>query len=105
MPKQVNIGVNDAQISASNKLPVTGSVADGGDVSLVATTDSIVAAVAAGRFSAKLRRVTQGLEDLKTLIMLAAGENHIGAVGGAIVSVATEMTRPSDTTAYAAGDV
>lgn len=44
------------------------------------TTDAIVAAGATGSMSAKLRRVTQGLEDLKTLVVLAAGTNLIGAV-------------------------
>jgi hypothetical protein len=36
---------------------------------------------------------------------LAASEAHIGAIGGAIVNVSTEITRPADTTAYAANDV
>lgn len=42
--------------------------------------DAIVAAGATGSLSAKLRRVTQGLEDLKTLTVLAAGSNLIGLV-------------------------
>lgn len=41
--------------------------------------DAIVAAGAAGSLSAKLRRVTQGLEDLKTGIVVATGTNSIGA--------------------------
>jgi hypothetical protein len=45
------------------------------------TTDAIVAAGAEGSISAKLRRITQGLEDLKTLVVLAAGANIIGKVG------------------------
>jgi len=44
------------------------------------TSDALVAAGATGSVSAKLRRATQGLEDLKTLIVLAAGTNLIGAV-------------------------
>jgi len=44
------------------------------------TSDAIVAAGATGSVAAKLRRATQGLEDLKTLIVLAAGTNLIGAV-------------------------
>lgn len=44
------------------------------------TSDASVAAGAVGSISAKLRRATQGLEDLKTLIVLAAGTNLIGAV-------------------------
>lgn len=46
-----------------------------------ATADAIVAAGAAGTLSAKLRRVTQGLEDLKTLIVLGAGSAIIGKFG------------------------
>ena len=45
------------------------------------TSDAIVAAGATGSIAAKLRRATQGLEDLKTLIVLAAGTNIIGKVG------------------------
>lgn len=40
--------------------------------------DAVVAAGAVGSISAKLRRATQGLEDLKTLIVLAAGSAAIG---------------------------
>jgi hypothetical protein len=49
--------------------------------SLGAAADAIVAAGAVGSASAKLRRMTQGLEDLKSLIVLAAGANVIGKVG------------------------
>lgn len=56
------------------------TIADGADVAEGATTDAAVAAGAAGTLSAKLRRVTQGLEDLKTLVVLAAGSNNIGDV-------------------------
>jgi len=45
------------------------------------TSDVIVAAGATGSVAAKLRRATQGLEDLKTLIVLAAGTAIIGKVG------------------------
>jgi hypothetical protein len=54
------------------------TIADGVDVATGAVADAIVAAGAAGSISAKLRRVTQGLEDLKTSIVLAAGTNGIG---------------------------
>jgi len=47
---------------------------------LGAAADAIVAAGAVGSISAKLRRVTQGLEDLKSLIVLGAGTNNIGDV-------------------------
>lgn len=66
-------------------LPVTGTlfggavtVADGADIALGALADAIVAAGATGSVSAKLRRATQGLEDLKSLIVLASGTNLIG---------------------------
>jgi len=36
---------------------------------------------------------------------IAAGENHLGAIGGAIVRVTGTFTRPADTTAYAANDI
>jgi hypothetical protein len=49
--------------------------------SLGAAADAIVAAGAVGSASAKLRRMTQGLDELKTLIVLAAGANVIGKVG------------------------
>jgi hypothetical protein len=81
------------------------TVADGADVALGAVADAIVEAGAPGTVSAKLRRVTQGLEDLKSLIVLAAGEGHIGAVGGNGDIISKEFTRPADTTAYAAKDV
>jgi hypothetical protein len=43
-----------------------------------ANADAVVAAGAAGSIQAKLRRATQGLEDLKTGIVLAAGANAVG---------------------------
>jgi hypothetical protein len=81
-------------VSAAKPLPVaqTGELPAGtqniGDVDVAslpadplgANADAIVAAGAAGSLSAKLRRVTQGLEDLKTLIVLAAGSARIGKV-------------------------
>ena len=59
-------------------------------------SDAIVAAGAAGSINAKLRRISQGLEDLKTLIALAAGSNIIGKVmqaeSSATASVASSGT-------------
>lgn len=43
-----------------------------------ANADAAVAAGATGSIQAKLRRLTQGVEDLKTLIVLGAGTNAIG---------------------------
>lgn len=45
------------------------------------------------------------LKDLLTGLVLAAGENFIGSVGGILIHVSAELTRPADTTAYTAGDV
>jgi len=53
---------------------------------------AIVAAGAAGSVSAKLRRVTQGLEDLKTTIVLAASTAVIGWVSIKRVPVTTNTT-------------
>lgn len=36
---------------------------------------------------------------------IAAGENHLGEMGGALIKVSTEFTRPADTAIYTAGDV
>ena len=52
-----------------------------GNITAIGTTaDAIVAAGAVGSVAAKLRRTTQGLEDLKTGVVLAAGTNLIGVV-------------------------
>jgi hypothetical protein len=64
------------------------------------TTDAIVAAGATGSISAKLRRVTQGLEDLETLISLtqlpaaltASGNLKVAIQELAAATVASEAT-------------
>ncbi|MBA7495819.1 hypothetical protein ES702_06410 [subsurface metagenome] len=56
------------------------AIADGDSAALGAIADDIVDAGAIGTLSAKLRRLTQGLEDLKSLVVLAAGTNLIGNV-------------------------
>lgn len=95
---------NVATVDASNRLAT--AVADGANVGLGALADAIVAAGGTGSLSAKLRRATQGLEDLKTLVVLAAGENHVGAIGGhAALVAASQFTRPANVTAYASGDL
>lgn len=58
----LHVSVQDIAAAATQP----SSVADGENVVLGALADAIVAAGAAGSLSAKLRRVTQGLEDLKT---------------------------------------
>src|ERR671925_1796191 len=44
------------------------------------------------------------LKDLLTGIILAAGENHIGEVGGRSIRVSSSFTRPADTALHATGD-
>lgn len=73
------LGVTIVADDTQTNTPVT--IANGADVAQGATTDAIVAAGAAGTVSAKLRRITQGLEDLKSLIVLGAGSALIGKVG------------------------
>lgn len=51
--------------------------------------DAAVAAGAAGSIQAKLRRLTQQLDDLKTDIVLAAGTNNIGDVDIASIAAGT----------------
>jgi hypothetical protein len=77
-------------VSASTPMPVTNqpSTNNIGDVDVLtlpadplgANADAIVAAGAAGSISAKLRRITQALEDLKSAIVIGAGTNNIGDV-------------------------
>lgn len=64
------------------------------------TTDAAVITDANGSVNAHVR----GLIAL-WLAGLKAGEAHLGEVGGNLISIATEFTRPADTTAYAANDV
>lgn len=85
--------LTDAQLRASAvptslaTLPaLIASAANIGDVDVLtvpadpfgANADAVVAAGAVGSIQAKLRRLTQGIEDLKTLTVLAAGANAIG---------------------------
>jgi hypothetical protein len=98
-----NMPASIGQKAKAAALPVTLA----SDEDLLATAgaiaDAIVAAGAAGSISAKLRRATQGLEDLKTLIVMAAGENHIGQVSGHSAPVVVTPT-VSTTPAYTSGD-
>jgi len=64
-----------------------------------AIADDIVAAGAAGSLSAKLRRVTQALEDLKTTIVLASGST-VSIAGTSQTELSAEIdisgTSPND---------
>ncbi len=48
--------------------------------------------------------IGDGSDTTAITVALAAGETHIGEVGGKMSRVNTTLTRPSDTTAYAAKD-
>ena len=50
-------------------------------------------------------QTTPGTTNRVDIGTIAAGENHVGAVGGHSVTVTGTVTRPADTTQYAAGDV
>lgn len=79
----INLSVDGLEtlIGATNTALSTTNTNTGATSTVLGTTaDAIVAAGAVGSISAKLRRVTQGLEDLKTLTVLAAGSNIIGNV-------------------------
>lgn len=76
------------------------------DTNTGAIADAVVAAGATGSIHAKLRRVTQGLEDLKSLTVLAAGANAIGklaANGGVIIGDVNAVTVTPGTGATALG--
>jgi hypothetical protein len=98
---RVSTTVRSGDVNSSGIL----AAVDGLESVLGTTADATVSAGATGSISAKLRRATQGLEDLKSLIVLAAGENHIGEIGGRISNPSANFTRPNDTTAYASGDL
>jgi hypothetical protein len=85
-----------------------------------ATTDAAVITDTTGTLSGKLRglvkffyeRMPASLGQKTAANSLAvvlasdgATEAHLGEVGGRLASVSAEFTRPSDTTAYAVGDV
>jgi hypothetical protein len=86
------VGIDQTTPGTTNGVQVNAALPAGtnniGDVDVLtlpadplgANADAVVAAGATGSISAKLRRTTQGLEDLKTGIVLAAGANNIGDV-------------------------
>jgi hypothetical protein len=55
--------------------------------------------------SALADTVDDGQVQVDIVAALPAGENHMGAIGGHTAKPAATVTRPADTTAYAAGDV
>jgi hypothetical protein len=90
--------------SGTEVTPATSAKQDEQTAVLGATADAIVAAGAAGSISAKLRRVTQGLADLLTGIVLGAGTNAIGSTkdNGPHWTVVRTYTESADMTTAAA---
>lgn len=86
IPVTISSGGSDAT-AANQTLQITQETAFNTVMGLIA--DASVAAGATGSISAKLRRATQGLEDLKSLIVLAAGTAIIGKVGIDQTSIGT----------------
>lgn len=72
--------------AADGKIDV--KVEDGDDAALGAIADAIVAAGAEGTLSAKLRRVTQGLEDLKSVKIAGTSQTEKSAA----INIATAAT-------------
>ena len=77
-----------------------GTIADGADTALGAVADAIVAAGAVGTLSAKLRRVTQGLEDLKAQAKveqtpIAAANADVAVPGANAAAIVTYAAAPN----------
>lgn len=94
-----NSGVDIGDVDVTSLPSIPAGTNNIGDVDVLtlpadplgANADATVAAGATGSISAKLRRVTQGLEDLKTLIVLGAGNNNIGDVDVASIAAGTNL--------------
>lgn len=82
---------------------MAGSVADGADVTQGAKADA--AQTDQTQTASAIAFLKGIIGTLKTLVVLAAGENHIGAVGGHTLRVTSTFTRPADTVAYVSGDL
>jgi hypothetical protein len=70
-----------AVVNTANPMPVVDASGSAANTAIGATTDAIADAGGVGTLSAKLRRITQGIADLKTLIVLGAGSAIVGKVG------------------------
>lgn len=103
-----NNNIGDVDIASA--LPAGGNNIGDVDVLTVpadpfgANADAAVAAGATGSIQAKLRRLTQGVEDLKTLTVLAAGNNNIGDVDVATIAAGNNNIGDVDVASIAAGN-
>lgn len=71
----------------------------------LASDDPLIARIGEVQASPTANTVLDRLKALLTGIILAAGEAHVGEVGGRVAVASGSVTRPADTTAYAAGDL
>lgn len=116
-PFGANADAASATGSISAKLRYLAATGLAGMTSLPAGSNSIgtvvlgagsasVGTVVLGAGSASVGTVVLGAGSASVGTVIAgAGEAHVGEVAGRIATVSAEFTRPSDTTAYAAGDV
>lgn len=82
-----------ADVSSTAPFPVSPKDSTGADV-----FGDVTASPAANTLLGRLKALLTG-------IILAAGENHIGQIGGTMALASANFTRPADTTAYASGDL
>src|ERR671925_132535 len=76
---------------------------DGADIDPVAES-TFTSRIGEVQASPTTNTVLGRLKALLTGIILAAGENHIGEVGGRSIRVSSSFTRPADTALHATGD-
>jgi hypothetical protein len=88
------------------RTPTLGQKAKSGSRAVtLASDDDLLAAFGTPVASPAANTLLDRLKALLTGIILAAGENHVGAIGGHTAVVSDTFTRPADVTAYASGDL
>lgn len=97
---KVNLIVGQAGVAAG-----AGAVSATVQRMTLASDDTLVARIGEVQASPTANTVLDRLKALLTGIILAAGEAHVGEVGGRVAVASGSVTRPADTTAYAAGDL
>jgi hypothetical protein len=93
-----NAGTGTFAVSAAS-LPLPSGAATS------AKQDTLAGLVGEVQASPTANTLLDRLKQLLTGIILAAGENHVGQVGGTMAAATANFTRPADTTAYATGDL
>lgn len=117
MVTTVDIKDENGTTRTVNTLPALGQATKAGSLPVALASDQDALAVTGPLTNAQLvtaalataanqATMISDLAALVTGVILAAGENHIGQVGGHIAIVtASGFTRPANTTAYAVGDL